>query len=64
VKYFVSYRTDECESCATEEFEHESEVVDFLNKNAANPDFSFDVILGRRVEFEPVNVATQYRVKG
>jgi hypothetical protein len=64
MKYFVSYRTDQYDPYCTEEFERESEVIDFLNKHAGNPDFSFSVIQGRRVEFEPVKVATQYRVKG
>ena len=62
-RYFVFYSTEKYEADAEAELETEEQVIALLNEHAGNPDFTFKVIEGRRVEFEPVSVATQYRRK-
>lgn len=63
MRYFVSYVTGLHDSSVDVEFATEQQVIELLNRHAANPDFKFDVIQGHRVIFEPVSVATQYRKK-
>lgn len=63
MRFFVRYSTAQYEGESEEVFSTVDEVLAFLNKHAANPDFRFQVIEGRLVEFEPITVAKAYRRK-
>lgn len=64
MRFFVRYSTGKYDGWSFQELPHSEQcVIDFLNLYASNPEFAFEVIEGRRVEFEPVQVATQFRKK-
>ncbi len=47
--FFVRYKIGPYDGFREEEFETAQEVVDFLKQHESNPDFTFEVIEGRRV---------------
>ena len=62
--FFVDYSMDKYGDTSDHDiFGTIEEVIAFLNKHAENPEFSFTVIEGRIVEFEPAVTVKSYRKK-
>ena len=61
--YFVFHQTEKYEGRDLSEFATKVELETFLNANAANPDFTFTIIEGKKIEARPVEVVKQYRLK-
>ena len=62
MKWFVWYDTGEYHP-EFREFDTEEQVLELLNRYAHIPEFTFEVIEGRKVEYKPVQVATNYERK-
>lgn len=62
-KYFVRYLTGRYDAWDHKEFLDVAEVERFLSGYATNPDFTFEVVYGQRLEFEPTEIVQAYRVK-
>jgi len=60
MKFFVWFTTYKHDPERLEVFNSEADLLEFLNSNAGNIDFSFMVVEGREVPFKPVSVATKY----
>lgn len=58
--YYVWWSTGRYEGQNFDEFTTENDVLEFLNKNAKNTDFSFTVIDGREIKFKPVSIVQAY----
>ena len=63
MKFFVWWSTGQFEGEILSEFETEGEVLQLLNQNAKNTDFTFTVVEGREIEFKPVEVVQAYERK-
>jgi hypothetical protein len=63
MKYFVRYSTGPYDGDTQAEFDRIEDVVDLLTRNAWNREFTFEVIHGTRIEFEPAEIIKSYRVK-
>jgi hypothetical protein len=62
-QYFVRYSTGKYDGENNEQFLDLDQVTDLLSKHATNPDFTFDVIYGERIEFEPTEIVKAYKPK-
>ncbi len=61
-KFYVTWSTNSYEQ-NEDTFEHEAEMMRWLNERADYPEFKFRVVCGYEVAFEPVEVVKQYRRK-
>ena len=64
MRFFVTYWTYRYDGPGEKVFDTIEQVLAFLNQHAGNPDFTFKVIEGREVEFEPIELVKAYKRKG
>ena len=62
-KYYVRYSVGKYDGEWNEDFVDIAQVEALLSRHATNPEFTFDVIYGERIEFEPTEIVKAYRVK-
>lgn len=63
MKYFIWWKNYHYDEREMSEFQDANTLMEFVNKNAGNPDFSFTIVKGTIVGLEPVNVVIQYRIR-
>jgi len=63
MKYFLSWSDEKYSDTYHDEFDTKEQLLEFVNKRANNFEARFEVIYGRRIELQPVEVVKAYVIK-